>query len=392
MIQDSKKKIEIHIWIVALFIIILKPIVDMFYAVRALDAVLLCASIALIGFSAIGQGIRIGKQDIIPGLWLLCLAGSLCITRSNTDWIVLIKILSVFPVYYMGKLVKQSQFVGQIRWAQRCYGIVLFSNILVLVLGFGYQVWAQGAKTFSGVYYFKTDLALAMAQVLLFMLSSEKISWKQFTLCVLAGILILLSNSRIYFAIALLIVGVCGVWSYWKGTKLSFRSIALFSLSILLISVILLVVLAQIPFFKNRNFISFTTQGSIKDMMVYNLMYRNIIWADMLNYYKGQGLIHIIFGNGCSDWMPWYDAHSLYVTTIYKFGIVGVLLLVSIIIWAWRIIRDNTSGKMYFLTIGLWIIFLVAGISYTTAESTQYTWWIAFIMGMISNNENNMVC
>ncbi len=84
--------------------------------------------------------------------------------------------------------------------------------------------------------------------------------------------------------------------------------------------------------------------------------------------------------------MTW-EAHSLYVATIYKFGVIGVIAFIALVVWAWKLLRDRADKRIYFINIGLWIIFLIAGISYTTAESTQYTWLLAFFMGVANNGQ-----
>ena len=65
-----------------------------------------------------------------------------------------------------------------------------------------------GALTFSGTYYFKTDLALAMTQCLIFILFVKKLRWYNYTLAVLASVMIFLSNARISFVIAFMIFGL----------------------------------------------------------------------------------------------------------------------------------------------------------------------------------------
>lgn len=367
-----------------IILIALKPIVDMFYRTRWMDGALLAGEILLAIFLCNKHRYKLDKVDVIPLIWFMLFVFSLALSGSNTDWISWIKLMSIFPVYYVGKYLPVAEDAKTIRILQWSLLAVLLCNIVALVLGVGYIEWAQQAQTFAGLYYFKTDLALAMAQVILIMLISKPLKWFYVCAAVVASCIALITNSRIYFAIIFILWVVCLGWEHWKNTKIKFSHIAVLGIVIIGLSVVLLVILAKIPFFRERNFISFTTEGSFRDMMIYNLMYRNIIWADTMDWYLKGDWIHILFGNGVSMLRPWYDAHSLYTTAIYQFGIVGVLLLLALIIWAWNIIRDRADGPIYYLNIGLWIVFLVAGVSYTTAESTQYTWVIAFLVGALS--------
>lgn len=367
-----------------MLLIALKPVVDMFYELRGLDAALLIMALVLAVLLSLRNGVKVDRLDVVPMIWMVVILLSLLVSREETMWNPVIKLLSIFPIYYLGKYVPSDQNKMAQRMIRVTLLIVLGVNALLLLFGRGYQIWAQDANTFSGMYYFKTDLALAMAQVILFILVYRSAKWYHWISCTIAVILMILTNSRIYFAVTILLVCVCGIWFRWKGTKLEFKKVSVFAVVSLLVSVGLITAIAQMPFFRNRHFISFTMQGSIKDILVYNLMFRNIIWADIMQAYLKSGWVHILFGNGCNVNMPWHDAHSLYVATVYNFGIVGIVLLILLLVWAWKLVRDKSEDDLYFLNIGLWLILLTAGISYITMESTQYTWMTAFFMGMTS--------
>jgi len=378
--SELNKALELAIMV----LIALKPIVDMFYELRVLDGVLLVVALALVVVLSVCNGLKVSRVDVVPILWMLMIILSVLISRENTMWNPVIKLLSIFPIYYLGKYVPADQNLKAQGMLRGTLLIVLSINVLTLLCGKGYQVWAQDANTFSGLYYFKTDLALAMAQVILFILVYRSAKWYHWFACVAAAGLMILSNSRIYFAVTLILICICGIWFRWRGTKIEFKKISIFAITAILASVLLIAVMAQIPFFKSRHFISFTLDGSIKDILVYNLMFRNIIWTDVLKAYLKSGCFHILFGNGCNVNMPWHDAHSMYVATVYNFGIIGIVLLIMLLVWAWCLIRDGSDNQDYFLNLGLWIIILVAGISYVTTESTQYTWITGFYIGMIS--------
>ncbi len=386
LLERLKKNNAYKEW-VTIGLLGIKPITDMFYAARWLDTILL-AGLMIIAVLYLDKNIfKQCKENRIVVVWLVLLILSLILSIKGTYWIGWIKLMSIFPVYVVG-LYFSKQYTGRLlKVLQLSYAIVLAVNLILLITGNGYQTWAQDAQTFTGLYYFKTDLAVAMAQVLLFALASYSFRWPQWGMAILAIVIALLTNSRIFFAIIILLVLVCGFWGHLYGKKLHFGKIAGFVVGILILSVFLITGLASLPFFKERNFISFTTEGSLWDMMVYNLMSRNIIWRDMLEGYSQGNFGHILFGNGIASYMPWYDAHSLYVSTIYKFGIVGCVALVYLCVWAWITLRDKADRRLYFLNIGFWIIFLVAGISYTTAESTQYTWLMAFFMAAVASRQ-----
>ncbi len=371
---------------VAIGLLGIKPIADMFYAARWLDAILL-AGLMILAVLYLDKSIfKQCRDNKIVVAWLALLILSLLLSIGGTYWIGWIKLMSIFPVYIVGLYFSKQYMDRLLKVLQISFAIVLVVNLILLITGKGYQTWAYEAQTFTGFYYFKTDLAVAMAQVLLLALASYPLRWPQWGMAILALVIALLTNSRIFFAIIILIVSVCGFWGHFYGKKLNFGKIAGIVVGIIILSVLLLMGMASLPFFKERHFISFTIDGSLWDMMIYNLMYRNVIWKDMLEGYIQGDFWHILFGNGIAAYMPWYDAHSLYVSTIYKFGIIGGIALIVLCVWAWKLLKERADRQMYFLNIGFWIMLLIAGISYTTAESTQYTWLMAFFMGVVNGN------
>ncbi len=372
---------------IVIVLISCKPIADMFYTARWLDGIMLVGIILLACISVQKKDIQKIHEHRGPVICFLICCLSLLMSNIGTYWIAWIKLMSIFPVYVVGVCFSQEKISKLIRGLQIIYSIVLLINVVMIVAGDGYQVWAKGAETFSGMYFFKTDLAVAMAQVILLAMASYPMRWQHYLMAFLAVTLALLSNSRIFFAVIILLVLICGIWAHLKGTKLQFAKVVFTVCIILVLSVGLLVGIASIPFFRERNFISFTAEGSLWEMMVYNLMFRNIIWKDMLEGYLSGDIWHIVLGNGISSQMPWYDAHSLYVSAIYKFGIVGCVALVYLCVWAWTTLRDKADRRLYFLNIGFWIFFLIAGISYTTAASTQYTWLMAFFIAVVASRQ-----
>ncbi len=377
----NKNTIEQVLVFAIILIMALKPISDMFYATHLLDIVLLAMAVlaALVSLSI--SKFRLSRVDIVPLLWGALCCISLLMSGENTIWFTWIKVVSVFPIYVLGKQLTKDDEKILLAVIQLSLLVVLVTNLIALLMGQGYKEWAQGAQTFAGMYYFKTDLALAMAQVILFFLISKKLTFCHYIIIIIAAVLALLTNSRIYFAIILMLIAICGVYAHKNGKKINFIKTLGTTFLIITVSIVLIIGLAKIPFFAERNFISFTTEGSVWDMLIYNLMYRNVIWRDVLEYFFQADTLHILFGKGFTIDIPWYDAHSIYVTIIYKFGIIGVFSFCAFVVWAWRVIRDNTDGLSYFLNIGLWIILLVAGVSYTTGESTQYTWLVAMFCG-----------
>ncbi len=371
---------------IAVLVMVLKPISDMIYTTRAFDMVLLGLAIVAVPIGMYTTKYTVQKIDVIPLIWLALCILSLFMSGEETVWLVWGKVMSIFPIYVLGKFISSKDEVMIVRLVRISLLIVLITNLIVLFSGNGYQTWAQGARTFSGTYYFKTDLALAMSQVILLYLNDNKLRIRNYIILTVAIVLAILSNSRIYFAIILLLILVCGVWAHNVGRKLNFTKLLITVGIGIVLSIFLLVVLARIPFFRERNFISFTTDGTLHDMLIYNLMYRNIIWKDVLEYFYQSGAVFIFWGKGFTFDIPWYDPHNLYLTVLYKFGILGIIALIMLISWAWRNIQKYAENNRYFLNIGVWIIVLLAGLSYTTGESTQYTWLLAFFTGCISRD------
>ncbi len=298
--ENSNKK---NIWILekewlVIGLMGLKPIVDMAYAARWMDGILLFGMILLAVRLLKKEDFEQYRQNIVPLIWFILLLISLLMSMNETYWIGWIKLASIFPVYFVALHFKE-EYLDKLLWVlQISYLIVLAVNIILLITGSGFQTWAYEAQTFTGPYYFKTDLAVAMAQVLLIATMRYPMKGLQWGMGILAIIIALLTNSRIFFAIILLLVAICGVWAHKSGKKLKFGIIVAVVGLLIVLSVLLITALALIPFFKEKNFISFTIQGSLWDMMLYNLMYRNVIWRDLIIDYLQGDFWHILLGKG----------------------------------------------------------------------------------------------
>ena len=148
----------------AVFVLVcLKILADMFWQFPVLDMLLLGFALVILGLHLPQSRVSYGLPDAASVLLLTLLTFSF--SKSVDGAVVFFKMASAIILYFLGRESSES-FNEAVKGALIASIVVLVLNAATFVSGAGFQTWGD-ANTFSGLYYFKTDLASAMSLVLI---------------------------------------------------------------------------------------------------------------------------------------------------------------------------------------------------------------------------------
>lgn len=357
-----------------------KPIVDMFWSAQYLDYALLAYVVALLAFGLFQREVSFGVVDVFA----ICLCMLLCLSALAAPGgaVVCIKMLSPFAVYFVGRLYwdcfESAKAIFLVALA-----VVVAVNVACIAVGQGYQLWGS-ARTFTGVFFFKTDLACALATAFfawLFIADRRRVT---FAICAASALLVVLSNTRAYYVI--LLVGLLLYVSMRVGFRISPKMMVIAGLG-MLIALYFLNWLFSTGVFSGLNFISFRFD-SLSDLMdSSNTQGRNVIWSYLLDRINGATLPQRLFGidllsdqvfvNGAS-----YGSHSLYVGLLYNVGLVGLALFVSFVSASFLCVCRLEDRRFGYFVIVLLMQLLVGGISVHVLQYTANSWICFAVLGV----------
>ena len=427
------------------FLLFFKPIVDMLWDVAILDYALLAYAIAILAYNLIKRPDVFKRFRLMDYLCFAILFLMVMAFFRNTDGFrVFVKTASQFILFFIGRYCHEEtdKCITALRYSSF---VVVGVNALVLFVGFfnglGFQMWG-GALTFSGTYYFKTDLALAMTQCLIFILFVKKLRWYNYTLAVLASVMIFLSNARISFVIAFMIFGLVFLYKISRFFK---RRIRIFDLRLIAtmgiciaLAIASLFVLSKLPIAESLGHISLSvdnsqvqgdlpitdgTDGSITDtdgdgtldeeadsdeftfatiknkiislwLKVYtpaNTQGRSDIWRLLFKDFSSRDPLQKIFGiDFISDQFNHQvgsdvvaNAHSSYFKTLYSLGIVGFILFFIFMFCTLTKLQKSERKLNFFIPLSLMVIVLVSSLTNSSIEYTQSTWVPMMFLGLL---------
>lgn len=363
----------------------LKPLADMLWAYQIVDLALLALAVL-----ALLLGLRNSRIKLCAADFVACLLVSL-ITISfaqDTEGVVLFaKMSSAFLLYFIGRLCFED--VGSVIASLKAsLAIALSVNVLLMVVGVGFQTWGN-AHTFTGAYFFKTDLASAMCLALLVALYWIKDARLKWAMAAAAIMLIVASNTRAYYIIMFLVVLMYIMFE--KAVVLNSR---LFVVLIGGTVLALLVInwLFTTPFFSGLGFIGFRFESFADLFNEANTQGRNVIWAYLLEQIESSDPISKLIGISLTGDQVYvngseYGSHSLYIGMLFNTGIIGFLLLVvfffSMLRYSLR--YANNSRRFSFFVLSVQLMFLYSGVSVHVLQYTADSWIPMLLTGMLTS-------
>lgn len=367
----------------------LKFIFDMFYQYKAFSLIISGLSI-LILFSTFGRKkIKINGVDIL--VIVMVLLWTISFIKSPSYYIDYFKIISAFVLYFLGRFFSDSEEKIE-NTITKTLLIVLIINLVVCLSGNGSIMWGN-AKTLRGLYYFKTDFACMLVYFLIFWLLNcpFKKTIKIF-FSIIAVVLILLANARIYYLITALVFLM--VYLYKKDTKLiSLRNVLLvIGCSIAIIFGISM--LSQLSFFSERNMISLKF-NKVEDLLdAGNTQGRNEIWSKLLANFNRQNTITKYLGASLSfnDIYGYkgFTEHSTYVKVLINTGYIGSMVFIMFILSSLKNVSKVQNKNIEYISLLLLLSYLISGISSPTILFINTSWLPMFFVGVcVSYNQKN---
>lgn len=360
----------------------LKMISDMFWQYPALDMLLLGCASALLLIRLSRSRVSYGFPDIAYVV-LFCLL-TVSFAKSNDGLTIFIKMSSSIILYFLGRESSDS-FNSAVGGILAALPIILLLNVATFLSGAGFQIWGE-ANTFSGLYYFKTDLASAMSILLmtsLYFFEKKHINVLVSLICIL---FIVLSNARVYYIITIIILMFYVLYSMNIRIRARFLLIGAIGM---LGALWLLNLLFSTDVFKDLGFVGIHF-NSISDLFdASNTQGRNIIWDALFDRVLNGTIAEQLFGfdltgdtvfvNGAA-----YGSHSLYFGLLYNVGIIGSMCFISAILyWAHSIIvLTNTEFRKSYFLLSLMSQVLISGISVHVFQYTGNMWIPMLISGM----------
>ncbi len=370
----------------------LKQFVDMLYQWKILDYFMVCYMLILMGYAFLKKesymkSFRIQYVDfIVMGLMIIF---SISFFRNRTFFATLIKILSSYVIYFLGRLYGCKVF-EQGKWLAWAGYIVVYVNLIYRCYLFGWKLFLnsnqQGLLNSGGFYYYKTDLAFAiiLAAVFIYCYGANKFL-KYFTIFPVCGYMIFYSGARMEMIVLFFVY--CGMIAHIFLKKRNLKGLLDIKRKNILSGIIfalffgVLIIINILPY--DTVEVGFTKNGEIT--LLSKIMHaRHVIWWNILGYMKKQSVIVKCFGvdlgsellhSGCMD-----RAHSMYIKTLYSVGYIGCLGLVLVMNAIFRKAGSVQHRSNAYITIVVWFVFMMCGLTIESLEFTQMSWF-PFLFG-----------
>lgn len=281
--------------------------------------------------------------------------------------------------------------------------IAKFSIVLVLLhlglsfMHIGYQYWGD-VFTFSGLYFFKTDLALAMVISTVYILYFTSINTLlKYALTACAFYLIFISNARIHLLSSFLII----VFYFFRKPIVEKPGrVLIVGLPLLLVSFLGFLLLVQ--FMLPRGLLLVDLNNFYSES---NTQGRSVIWETLLSHFNQAGAASRLFGMGLtadlqinsrfgqSDEV--YNSHDgflyLMISTGYA-GCIAFFVFTGLIFRrffkvakTFRFDRSKNTYIMMFLSHAA--IFYISNLSNVNLIFQQQTWFFFFWAGVLYNRK-----
>lgn len=364
-----------------LLVFAIKPIADMFWQLQAIDILMLSLVALLLVVGAAKSSVRYETIDIVAVLLMVSILFSFI--RGGSGIAILVKMESAFLLYFCGRIYYlQSSMV--LRTLLISYAIVILVNFIIMLTGSGYQYWGN-AYTFSGLYYFKTDLASAATMAFTLFLYWGNRKALRIAMLASSTVLVVLSNTRAYYVALLLVVLVYVI--YLRGGRINLGMILAVSLGSI-VALYFLNWLFSTGIFSGAGFIGFRFDKLSDLLDDSNTQGRNVIWAELARRMADSGLMSQLFGiDLVSDMVTvygeTYGAHSLYVGLLFNIGVLGILQFAIFELIALARLSELREGlrDASFFVFSLSLTFLVAGLSVHTLQYTSVSWLPMYFVG-----------
>ncbi len=376
-------------------LIFIKFICDYFWELKLLNVLytFLVSMLFLFLFFSMKMNYKVLKSDI--AMVVLTFIFLFSFLRSDDYSLGVIDFLKLFPLIFLYGVGRLWRWNINIKYSAIFSFISLIFLAFLALIGEGYIYWGS-VHTFTGGYFFKTDMAMAVMLFLIFILASN-VNYKiKFLAFFISMVLVFLGNSRITIPIIFLI----GFLSFYDILKI-YQRIGKSIIITISFAILTIFTLSFIDFSK-FGMIGFDISDPFSDSATQG---RTHIWEAVLNYYYTLPIHEKIFGAGlASDMIAAKNfsdisqfetsrAHNSYLWMLVCIGWFGIISFFSFILCVFleiklKIKRNiNVSRDTFLIFLSLLILFLVMSFSAEVIIRTQLTYFLFLYAGLCCNRK-----
>lgn len=361
------------------FFLFAKQLVDMLYQYQTLDYLMVIMVFLLLLYQIALVRPDFRKRVMLTDGIVFLLSALLTINfiRAGSGYQDYFKVMSALLIYFVGRI-----YYDRIK---ECYGALVFSSYLVVYINLADRIYRFGWKIFQvtnaegDFYFYDTDMAFAMILAMVFLIMFGKNTLhKLFTVFIVCPYMVFFSDAGIQMILMIAVYAILAIYL----VEIVFRNkkAAGILLSVMIAGLLSVVVVIYLPVlgFDNPELIA----GLFKSRFLNNTsMYsRYVDWNRIIDICREQGLLTKFFGMGTVSPI---NINSLYIKIFYSLGLTGLflaLLLVGSIMYYVMKVEDR---KTFYLAVIMAVLLLGSGVTISSMESTQMSWFPLLFSGMV---------
>lgn len=363
----------------------LKQIVDLLYPYRWLDYLMVFLVIFLLIYQILLVRPSVREHFTLSDGIVIFLGGLLTLSFiKNTDgYGIYFKVLSAFLMYFMGRV-----YYDRI---QECAGALVSSSYIIVYANFFYRLFSAGIKfgvknAGGDLYYYDTDMAFAMILGIVFIgMLGRNTVFKLITVFLVCPYMVLNSDAGIQKALLFVVYMLMMIYIVEKG--MDKQRAANGMLTVTIIALLLAVTVFLLPVFTE-----FDATGILEvlDGGIFNrnhMLGRYYGWREIWQSIGNASLLDRMFGlDLCSEQLHnsvFTNMNSLYMKCIYSMGYTGILLLLAFVLSIVYYVIKVKDRKTFYITVILAVMLLATGVTVSSMESTQMSWFPMMFAGMV---------
>lgn len=357
----------------------LKQIVDMFYQLRFLDYCMVLLVLVMLVYQVALVRPDIHRHFTLTDAMIIAMGALLTISfiQSIEGYGIYFKVMSAFLMYFVGRI-----YYDRI---QECYGalvlggyVVVYLNLLSRVFHFRTAI-TEVSNAGGDLYYYDTDMAFAMILAMTFILMfGHNTLFKYITAFLVCPYMVFRSDAGIQMVLLLAVYAVVVLYVFElfvENTK-----IANLLLAVMILGLLAIVAVIYLPVFgiANDDIIVALFGGRFLDND--NMYGRYHVWQGVVADFSKRSVLHQWFGADIG-----YNVNfgSLYMKLLYSMGYLGLLLAVVFIINVVYYVVKVSDRKTFYVAVILAILLLGTGVTVTSMEFTQMSWFPMMFSGMV---------
>lgn len=363
----------------------LKQIVDVLYPYRWLDYLMVFFVIFLLIYQILLVRPSIQEHFTLSDSIILFLSGLLTLSfiKNIDGYGIYFKVLSAFLMYFVGRV-----YYDRI---QECVGALVSSSYIVIYVNFFYRIFHTGFRlgvqnAGGDLYYYDTDMAFAMILGIVFIgMLGRNTVLKFVTVFLVCPYMVLNSDAGIQKALLFVVYVLMVIYVVEKGMN---KQRAANGMLIVTIGALLAAVgILLLPVFTDFDVTGMlgALDGGIFNRD--NMLGRYYGWREIWQYIGKGSLMNRMFGTDlCSEQLHnsiFSNMGSLYMKCLYSMGYAGILLLVAFVFSIVYYVIKVKDRKTFYITVLLAVMLLATGVTVSSMESTQMSWFPMMFAGMV---------